>query len=199
MSDQYGGGPAGDPSREPERPAPYQGPGIFGPGARQQPPAGRQPGGSSPYGGPGPYNGPGPFGQPPNPYAYQPVLSAPPKQVTIAAAISFGLGGLCVLLGLLTLTSAGEEVAATLTGRRDAQGLVVGVVLACGVAYILPAIFLRKRRPWARMMLIVVAAVGIMGGVTALPGSIVGLALHVTLLVLMLQQPTRTWFHDLRR
>ena len=76
---------------------------------------------------------------------------------------------------------------------------MVGVVLVCGVAYILPAIFLRKGRPWARIMLIVVAAFGILGGVSALPGSILGLALHVTLLVLMLQQPTKLWFLHARR
>jgi hypothetical protein len=81
-----------------------------------------------------------------------------------------------------------------LTGSKGARNLVVGVVLACGVAYILPAVYLRKRRPWARIMLIVVAAFGIAGGAAALPGSIFGLALHVTLLVLMLQQPTKLWF-----
>jgi hypothetical protein len=71
---------------------------------------------------------------------------------------------------------------------------VAAVILICAVAYILPAIFVRKRRPWARVMLIVVAAFGIMGGVTALPGSLLGLALHIALLVMMLQQPTKLWF-----
>jgi hypothetical protein len=119
---------------------------------------------------------------------------APPKQVTIASVISFALGGLCILLGLFALTSAGEEIAETLTGDAGARGLVVAVILICGAAYILPAIYLRKRRPWARIMLIVVAALGIMGGVSALPGSLLGLALHVALLVMMLQQPTKLWF-----
>jgi hypothetical protein len=199
MSDQYGGGPAGDPSREPERPGPYQGPGVFGAGAGRQSGAGHQPGASGPYGGPGPYRGPGPFGQQPNPYASQQVPSSPPKQVTIAAVISFVLGGLCILLGLLTVTSAGEEIVKTLTGSAAGRGLVVAVIFVCAVAYILPAVFLLKRRPWARIMLIVVAAFGIVGGVTALPSSILGLALHVTLLVLMLQQPTKTWFLSAHR
>jgi hypothetical protein len=48
-------------------------------------------------------------------------------------------------------------------------------------------------------MLIVVAALGIAGGVSALPSSILGLALHATLLVLMLVQPTKTWFLGARR
>lgn len=185
MSDQYGGGPPGDPSREPDRPGPYQGPGVFG----SQPEVG---------GGPGPYSGPGPFGARPNP-AYQPMPGPVPKQVTIAAVISYVLGGLCVLLGLLALTSAGEDIAETLTGSADSRNLVVVVILSCGAAYLLPAVFLRKRRPWARVMLIVVAALGIAGGVSALPGSILGLALHGTLLALMMQQPTRTWFQGARR
>jgi hypothetical protein len=119
--------------------------------------------------------------------------------VAIASVISYILGGLCVLLGLLALTSAGEEIAETLTGSRDSRNLVVVVILICGAAYLLPAVFIRKRRPWARVMLIVVAALGIAGGVSALPGSILGLALHGTLLALMLQQPTKTWFLGARR
>lgn len=170
MSDQYGDRPG-----DQDRPGPYQG--VFGGQSGAQP--GPQPGPPKPGTGP---------------YSYQPDQSPAPKQVTIASVISFGLGGLCVLLGLFSLTSAGEQIAETLTGSRDSQGLVVSVVLACAVAYILPAIFLRKRRPWARIMLIVVAAFGITGGVTALPSSILGLALHITLLVLMLQPPTKHWF-----
>jgi hypothetical protein len=194
MSDQYGGGPTGDPSREPERPGPYQGPGVFGSGAGRQPGAGHQPGASGPYGGPGPYRGPGPFGQQPNPYAYQQVPSPPPKQVTIAAVISFILGGVLILLGLLALTSVGEEIGEVLRATTASRGLLVAVIFVCAVAYILPAVFLFKRRPWARIMLIVVASFGIVGGVSALPSGILGLALHATLLVLMLQQPTKTWF-----
>jgi hypothetical protein len=55
--------------------------------------------------------------------------------VTIASVISYGLGGLCVLLGLLTLTSAGGQIAEMLTGSADSRNLVVVVILLCGVAY----------------------------------------------------------------
>ena len=44
-------------------------------------------------------------------------------------------------------------------------------------------------------MLIGVAAIGILGGLMALPASILGLAIHATLLILMFQQPTKLWFH----
>jgi hypothetical protein len=172
MSDQYGGQRPGD-----EQPGPFSG--GYGPSGRP-----------SPYG--------GSFGQP-NPYADLPGPMAPPKQVTIAAVISLGLGGLCLLVGAFTLTSAGEQMAETLIGSRESKGLLVGVILVCALAYILPGLYLRKRRPWARIMLMVVAAFGIAGGVTALPGSLLGLALHGTLLYLMLQQPTRLWFLGARR
>jgi hypothetical protein len=201
-SGQAPAGPQYDSAAGAERPGPYGG--AFG-----QPGGGFQPGGQGGgYGQPG--AGQGGYGQggqgqgghgqqgnqwgQPAPYGYQPGPVAPPKQVTIASVISFGLGGLCILLGLFALTSAGEEIAETLTGDAGARGLVVAVILICGAAYILPAIFIRKRRPWARIMLIVVAALGIMGGVSALPGSLLGLALHVALLVMMLQQPTKLWF-----
>ena len=70
--------------------------------------------------------------------AYQQGPVAPPKQVTIASVISFALGGLCILLGLFALTSAGEDIAETLTGDAGRAGLVVAVILICGAAYILP-------------------------------------------------------------
>jgi hypothetical protein len=192
MSDQYGDQP---PSHDQDRPGPYQG--VFGgqpgplPGSSGSPGAGAGPG-------PGAGLGPGPYGgSRPNPYSQ--LHAGPPKQVIIASVISLALGALCVLLGLFALTSAGEQIAETLTGSKDSQNLVVVVVLICGAAYILPAIFLRKQRPWARTMLIVVAAFGIAGGVTALPGSILGLVLHIALLVMMLQTPTKLWFAEARR
>jgi hypothetical protein len=178
MSDQYGDQP---PSHDQERPGPYQG--VFGAQPGPLPGSPAQPG---PYG----------VGRP-NPYSQ--LHAGPPKQVIIASVISFALGVLCILLGLFALTSAGEQIADTLTGSKDSQNLVVVVVLICGAAYILPAIFLRKQRPWARTMLIVVAAFGIAGGVSALPGSILGLVLHIALLVMMLQTPTKLWFAEARR
>jgi hypothetical protein len=122
-----------------------------------------------------------------------------PKQVTAAAAISLGLGVLCVLGGLFSLTSAAAPMAEMLMGSEDAKGWLFLVFMLCGVAYILPAVFLRKRRNWARNLLMVVATFGIAGGATALPNGILGLAIHVTLLVLMLQAPTKDWFLGVRR
>ncbi|TCC55922.1 hypothetical protein E0H73_34970 [Kribbella pittospori] len=172
-------------------PGPYQG--VFGSadGLPGPPP------GSTPYG-----DRPGSYGDRPGAYggvfgagpaAYAPV--APPKQVTIAAVISLGLGVMSILLAGLALTSAGEQISEVLTGTKDAQGVAVAAAVICAFIYILPAIFVRKRRAWARIMLIVVAAIGIVGGLVALPSGILGLAIHGTLLFLMLQQPTKLWFH----
>jgi hypothetical protein len=175
MTEQHG-----DDSTE-DRPGPYRG--VFGSAESPSGPSG------TPYGdGPATYSGR--YGA----AAYtQPVN--PPKQVTVAAFISLGLGAMCVLLAALALTSAGEQISEVLTGSKDNQRTAVAAALICAVVYTLPAIYLRKRRPWSRYLLIGVAAMGIAGGVVALPTSIIGLAIHITLMVLMLQTPTKLWFH----
>ena len=152
-------------------------------------------GGSTPYG-----DRPNVYGD--SPGAYGGLYGAgsyshpapPPKQVTIASVISLGLGALCLLLAALTLTSAGGQISEVLTGAKGNEPAAVAAALICAVVYVLPAIYLRKRRPWARYMLIGVAVIGIVGGLMALPASILGLAIHGALLLLMLQQPTKLWF-----
>jgi hypothetical protein len=131
MTEQHG-----DDSTE-DRPGPYRG--VFG--AASGPAA---PGPPAP--------GPAPYGDRPAAYgglygadAYQP---NPPKQVTIAAVIALGLGAMCVLLAGLALTSAGEQISEVLTGAKDNQGVAVAAALFCAVVYTLPALYLRKRRPW---------------------------------------------------
>jgi MFS family permease len=177
----------GDDSTE-DRPGPYRG--VFG--SAEGPPSS----GTTPYG-----DRPSAYGD--APAAYGGVYGAdahryqanPPKQVTIAAVISLALGAMCLLLAAVALTSAGAQVSEVLTGSKENQGVAVAAALICAFVYLLPAIYLRKRRPWSRYLLIGVAAIGIAGGVMTLPASIVGLAIHSTLLILMLQQPTKLWFH----
>ncbi|TCC40837.1 hypothetical protein [Kribbella speibonae] len=139
--------------------------------------------------GPGPYSGL--FGATPDTYSYP---AATPKQVTVASVIAIGLGALCLLLAALTLTSAGDQISEVLTGSRGNAPVAVAATLVCAVAYLVPALYLRKRRPWSRYVLIAVAAMGIAGGLMALPSSLLGLAIHATLLTLMLQRPTKLWF-----
>ena len=140
-------------------------------------------------------DGPGPysvlFGSAPDTYGYQ---TATPKQVTVASVIAIGLGALCLLVAALTLTSAGDQISEVLTGSRGNTSVAVAATLICAVVYLVPALYLRKRRAWARYVLIAVAAMGIAGGIMALPASLLGLAVHATLLILMLQRPTRLWF-----
>jgi MFS family permease len=140
---------------------------------------------------PGPYSGL--FGATPDTYGDQ---QTPPKQVTIASVIAIGLGTMCLLLAILTLTSAGGQISEVLTGSRDNTPVAVAAALVCAVIYLVPALYLRKRHRWSRYMLIAVAALGIAGGIMALPASILGLAIHATLLLLMLQRPTKSWFHN---
>ena len=139
--------------------------------------------------GPGPYSGL--FGSAPDTSGYQ---TAAPKQVTVASVIAIGLGALCLLVAALTLTSAGDQISEVLTGSRGNTSVAVAATLICAVVYLVPALYLRKRRAWARYVLIAVAAMGIAGGIMALPASLLGLAVHATLLILMLQRPTRLWF-----
>lgn len=140
---------------------------------------------------PGPYSGL--FGGVPDSYGYQEVVV--PKQVTVAAVISAGLGAMCLLLAGLALTSAGGQISQVLTGSRGNTPVAVAAALVCAVIYLVPAFYIRKRYAWARYMLITVAAMGIAGGLMALPASLLGLAIHVALLTLMLQRPTKLWFH----
>lgn len=137
---------------------------------------------------PGPYSGL--FGAAPDGYRDE----AAPKQVRTAGLVSLFLGCLCVLLAVLTLTSAGRQISEVLTGSPDNAPTAVAAAMVCALVYLLPALYLRKRRRWARYLLIGVAAVGIVGGVMSLPAGILGLAIHATLLLLMLQARTRRWF-----
>jgi drug/metabolite transporter (DMT)-like permease len=131
------------------------------------------------------------FGGVPDSYGYQETTA--PKQVTVAAVISAGLGAMCLLLAGLTLTSAGGQISEVLTGSRGNTPVAIAAALVCAVLYLVPAIYVRKRHTWARYLLIVVAAMGIAGGLMALPTSLLGLAIHATLLILMLQRPTKLW------
>jgi hypothetical protein len=141
---------------------------------------------------PGPYRGV--FGGPATPYPSVYARTAP-KQVAIASVISLGLGALCVLLAALTVTSAGEQISEVLTDSKDNQPAAVAAAMFCAVLYTLPALYLRKGRPWARYLLIGVAAMGIAGGIMSLPAGVLGLAIHLTLMVLMFQTPTNIWIH----
>jgi hypothetical protein len=176
-----------------ERPGPYGGafgqpPGGFGAAGGFNAPGGVNAGGvnQGPAGGP---NQPGWA-----PYGYQPAPMAPPKQVIIASVIAFGIAGLSILLALFAFTSAGASMAELMTGDPGNQGVVAAAAVLSAALYVLPAIYVRKRRRWARTMLIVLAAIGIAGGLGALPGSLLGMAIHGALLAMLVQQPTKLWF-----
>ncbi len=113
----------------------------------------------------------------------------------MASSIAFVLGGLSVLLSAaVLLTEAGPEISETLTGADDAVGVIGFAGLLSAALYLVPAVFVLQRKSWARIMMVVIAGLGIAGGVSSLPGGVLGLALHAVLLAMMLQRPTRDWF-----
>jgi hypothetical protein len=124
---------------------------------------------------------------------------APPRQVTIAVVISLVLGAVCVLGALFSLTSAAEPMSKLLIGTKDGRTVMAAAFLFCAFIYVLPALYLRKRRAWARIMLIVVAGFGALLGLIGLPTTLLSLAIQITLLILMLQRPTRLWFQGAHR
>ena len=111
----------------------------------------------------------------------------------LAAVIGFGLSGLCVLVSVAALLSD-DEISEQLTGSRNATGAVVFAALLCAAMYLVPAVFVLQRKGWARIMLIVVAGVGIAGGLLSFPGGLLGAAVHVIVLITMLKRQTRAWF-----
>ncbi len=136
------------------------------------------------------------------PGAYQGMFGAsaygeetgPPRQVTVVMVVTLGFGVLYLLLGLMALTSAGEQISEIVTGSKGSSVVVVAVAWVGAVLYILPALYLRKGRPWARFLIIGIAVLGILGGLFSMPTGLLGVAVHAGLLVLMLQRSTKVWF-----
>ncbi len=120
--------------------------------------------------------------------------SGPPRQVTVATVVALGFGVLYLLLGLMALTSAGDQISQIVTGSKGSSVVVAVLAWVGAVLYVVPAFFLRQGRPWARYLIIFVAVLGIVGGLLSMPTGLLGLAIHCGLLVLMLQQPTKRWF-----
>ncbi|WP_238176346.1 hypothetical protein [Kribbella albertanoniae] len=118
----------------------------------------------------------------------------PPRQVTAATIVVLGFGVLYALLGLMALTSAGDQISEIVTGSKGSSAVVVVVAWVGAVLYIAPAFYLRKRRRWARYLVIGVAVLGILGGLMSIPTGLLGVAVHGALLVLMLQHSTKVWF-----
>ncbi|GAA0577565.1 hypothetical protein HPO96_14660 [Kribbella sandramycini] len=117
-----------------------------------------------------------------------------PRQVTVATVVVLGFGVLYLLLGLMALTSAGDQISEIVLGSKGSGGVVATAALAGAVLYALPALYLRKRRPWARYLVIAIAVLGVVAGLLAFPTGLLGLAVHAALLVLMLHPTTKRWF-----
>jgi uncharacterized membrane protein len=120
--------------------------------------------------------------------------SGPPRQVTVATVVVLGFGVFYLLLGLMALTSASDQISQIVTGSKGSSAVVVVVAWVGAVLYIVPALYLRRGRPWARYLIIGIAVLGIVAGLLSIPTGLLGVAIHGALLFLMLQKTTKRWF-----
>ncbi|TDD62571.1 hypothetical protein E1263_03800 [Kribbella antibiotica] len=120
--------------------------------------------------------------------------TGPPREVTVATVVVLGFGVFYLLLGLMALTSASDQISEIVTGSKGSSAVVVVVAWIGAVLYIVPALYLRRGRPWARYLIIGIAVLGIVGGLLSIPTGLLGVALHTGLLILMLQRATKRWF-----
>ena len=177
----------------------------------QQPRYGQQP----QHGQPGQYGSPAPYGQPQQgqPYAEQPVSYAPYGQggqygqpasygagMPMPAVVKWGLGiqwagvvlgvigiGLA-LIGLLALAGAGEP------GALGVVGALVAVAAVLVVAQVVVLLFATKGRNWARIVLAVLAAIGIVTSLASGQGLNFGSLISILSVVLLFLPAANEWF-----
>ncbi|ERG63232.1 hypothetical protein L332_02035 [Agrococcus pavilionensis RW1] len=177
----------------------------------QQPRYGQQP----QHGQSGQYGSPAPYGQPQQgqPYAEQPVSYAPYGQggqhgqpasygagMPMPAVVKWGLGiqwagvvlgvigiGLA-LIGLLALAGAGEP------GALGVVGALVAVAAVLVVAQVVVLLFATKGRNWARIVLAVLAAIGIVTSLASGQGLNFGSLISILSVVLLFLPAANEWF-----
>lgn len=177
----------------------------------QQPRYGQQP----QHGQPDQYGSPAPYGQPQQgqPYAEQPVSHAPYGQggqygqpasysagMPMPAVVKWGLGiqwagvvlgvigiGLA-LIGLLALAGAGEP------GALGVVGALVAVAAVLVVAQVVVLLFATKGRNWARIVLAVLAAIGIVTSLASGQGLNFGSLISILSVVLLFLPAANEWF-----
>ncbi|MBO1770921.1 hypothetical protein [Agrococcus sp. TF02-05] len=177
----------------------------------QQPRYGQQP----QHGQPDQYGSPAPYGQSQQgqPYAEQPVSYAPYGQggqygqpasygagMPMPAVVKWGLGiqwagvvlgvigiGLA-LIGLLALAGAGEP------GALGVVGALVAVAAVLVVAQVVVLLFATKGRNWARIVLAVLAAIGIVTSLASGQGLNFGSLISILSVVLLFLPAANEWF-----
>lgn len=177
----------------------------------QQPRYGQQP----QHGQPDQYRWPAPYGQPQQgqPYAEQPVSYAPYGQggqygqpasygagMPMPAVVKWGLGiqwagvvlgvigiGLA-LIGLLALAGAGEP------GALGVVGALVAVAAVLVVAQVVVLLFATKGRNWARIVLAVLAAIGIVTSLASGQGLNFGSLISILSVVLLFLPAANEWY-----
>ena len=122
-----------------------------------------------------------------------------PGQVTAAAVLAFVVGGLSILVGLVALL-AGTVVADRVSSTGGVAIAVLAVlVLAVGAVYVWAGVWALQGRN-ARFLTIVAIVAAVLQLINLLNdfenGPLVALAISVVIIVLMLQKPSKDWFHS---
>ena len=111
---------------------------------------------------------------PRDPYLGVPIpRPAPPRRpgvVTGAAIVLIVAGVLTIVGGLVVMNSRGSLALPGLEGR-DAAGMVAGVAFVVGAVYLLAGWLVLRLSPAGRVLGIVVAVLGIVGGLAQLSSS----------------------------
>ncbi|GAA1998357.1 hypothetical protein JL107_11465 [Nakamurella flavida] len=125
-----------------------------------------------------------------------------PGQVTASAVLAFVVGGLSLLVGLIALLAG--SVVATRAGESGTAGAVVIVLavlfLAVGAVYIWSGVWALQGRSakFLTVVAIVAAAIQLVSLFTddGENRNVLGLAISVTIVILMLQRPSKEWFRS---
>lgn len=141
---------------------------------------------------------------PPGPPAWN---AKPPRPgwVTFVAVYDFIGGSFAILVGLALLLG-GAFVGALFDEFGDAVGALLSVVgfviLAIGILEVILGVYILKGAPWARMVNLVLAILGIVVGAISLlsivltgdPSGIIGLALSILVVVALTRPESKAFF-----
>jgi hypothetical protein len=139
----------------------------------------------------------------PIPHAPAPAPTARPGLVTAAGVIGIVYGAFAALAGVILMFASAviagvvqQFIGADLTALGAGLFIALGVVLVVlGILYILLNLQVLKGRNWARIVVLVFAGLGALGGLPGLArGAIVGFAIDVFIIVALLVPASSAWF-----
>ena len=176
------------------QPDQYGSPAPYGQPQQGQPYAGRpyaeRPESSAPYGQGAQYGQSGQYGQPESYGGGMPMPAVVKWGLGIQwAGVVLGVIGIgLALIGLLALAGAGEP------GALGVVGALVAVAAVLVVAQVVVLLFATKGRNWARIVLAVLAAIGIVTSLASGQGLNFGSLISILSVVLLFLPAANEWF-----